>query len=141
MTYKYDGFNYVIRLNKDERLSEALKEFLQKTEVDGAWILGIGGAQEATLGFYSLKTKQYNWRTFSDLMEVTSLQGNIAVDEDGEPVFHMHGTFAGEDFNSFGGHVKDLIVGGTLEIFVHRTDDMPLSRKHDTEVGLDLLDL
>jgi len=141
MVYKNDGLNYVMRLKKGERLIESLQDFLQKTKVDGAWVMGIGGAQEVTLGFYNLKNKQYNWQTFTELLEVTGLQGNIAVSEDGRPVFHLHGTFCGQDFKTIGGHIKDLVVGGTLEIFIQCTGDLPLNRKHDDEVGLELLDL
>lgn len=141
MTYKYDGFNYVIRLNKGEKLAQCLNDFFAETKVDGAWILGLGGVQQATLGFYNLQTKQYKWKTFDKTMEVTSLQGNVAIGEDGKPVFHLHATLSDEEFNAFGGHVKDLTVGGTLEIFIHRTDDMPLTRKQNTEVGLALLEL
>lgn len=141
MVYKFDGFNYVVRLSKGERLAEALNNFAVKTKVDGAWILGIGGAQEVEVGFYDLNAQKYSFKMVKKLLEVTSLQGNFALNEQNETVFHLHGTFSDESLATFGGHVKDLVVGGTLELFIHRTDDMPLKRKLDDQTGLQVLDL
>jgi predicted DNA-binding protein with PD1-like motif len=74
------------------------------------------------------------------MYEITSLLGTIALDEQGEPMFHLHGTFSDRDYRVVGGHVKDFVVGGTCELFIHVTYK-PLSRKHDEQTGLKLLDL
>lgn len=139
MIYLYDDFNYVIRLNKGEVLGQAIKTFATETKLEGAWLSGLGGALEATLGFFDINKKQYEWRTFKGLYEVTSLQGNLAI-KDGEPVFHLHATLADASFAAIGGHVKDLVAAATLEIFVHQLQK-PLNRVHDEEIGLPLLQL
>jgi predicted DNA-binding protein with PD1-like motif len=141
MTYTFDGYNYVIKLVKGERLAAALQAFLQaEPKLEGAWIMGLGGAQEMTLGFYDLETKTYQWQTFTGLYELTGLSGNLASDEQGKLMFHLHGTFADKDFKAIGGHIKDLTVAATVELFVHRTQQ-PLKRKTDPQVGLQTLDL
>ncbi len=119
---------------------EALEKFMQENELPGAWLSGLGGALEATLGFYDLEKKEYQWQTFEGLREVASLTGNIAFDETGKPVFHLHGVFSDQKYQTIGGHVKDLVAGATLELFVHRTYK-PLHRKPDPETGLSLLDI
>jgi len=119
---------------------EVLEKFVQENEVPGAWISGLGGAQAVTLGFYDLEKKEYQWQTFEGLREVVSLTGNIALDEAGKPIFHLHGVFGDRKFQTVGGHVKDLVAGATLELFIHRTYK-PLKRKSDAETGLSLLDL
>lgn len=138
MTYTFDGYNYFVRLERGERLNECMDKFFAETKVDGGWISGLGAATEVTLGFYNLETKKYQWKTFTQAMEVTALQGNVAADEVGKMMFHLHGTFADEGYQSIGGHVKDLVVGGTLELFIHRSYH-PLHREHDDDTGLQLL--
>lgn len=140
MVYSFDGFNYLIKLNKGERLSEAVAQFARETKIEGAWVNGIGAALEATLGFYDLDKQQYNWQTFSELQEIVSLNGNLAYDEQGTMVFHLHGVFSNRQFQTAGGHVKDLVAGATVELFIHRAYQ-PTKRKTDPSVGLQTLDL
>lgn len=138
MTYSFDGYNYWIRLDWGESLARCLDIFMKETKIEGAWVSGLGGALGMTLGFYDLEKKAYEWRTFEGLHEVLSLQGNLAKNEAGEVMFHLHGTFGDSDFQSIGGHVKDLTAAATLELFVHRSY-LPLQRKMNSEVGLETL--
>jgi uncharacterized protein len=140
MVYSFDGFNYLIKLDKGERLSEAIAQFARETKIEGAWVNGIGAALEATLGFYDLDKQQYNWQTFSELQEIVSLSGNLAYDEQGAMTFHLHGVFSDRQFETVGGHVKDLMAGATVELFIHRAYQ-PTRRKTDSAVGLQTLDL
>jgi predicted DNA-binding protein with PD1-like motif len=42
----------------------------------------------------------------------------------------------------FGGHIKELAVGGTCEVFLHTLQtDQKLERAHDKNIGLPLLRL
>jgi predicted DNA-binding protein with PD1-like motif len=75
------------------------------------------------------------------LLEITSLQGNLAWKND-EPIWHIHGTFGDEHYNAIAGHIKELIVGGTCELHLHAIfGDQPLARSHNNKIGLELLDL
>jgi hypothetical protein len=140
MTHQFDGFNWLLRLNKGEYLIDSLLNFTREHNISGAWVSGIGAALSAELGFYDLNKKQYRWKKFDQLMEITSLQGNIAW-SDGEPAVHIHGTFSDSDMRSFGGHVKELEVGGTCEVLLHRWYQDKLTRSNDQQTGLTLLDL
>lgn len=140
MVYSFDGFNYVIRLDKGDKLVESLQKFVSDTKLEGAWVSGMGGALDMMLGFYNLEAKQYVWKTFNGLFEVVNLAGNIAYDPAGKPVFHLHGTFSDKDYKTMAGHVKDLTVAATLELFIHRTYK-PLHRKLNSYIGLPTLDL
>lgn len=135
-----DSYNFILTLQTGERWLDAFAEFTVRSGVESAWLNIIGGAQNIILGYYSLDTKQYQWQTFDDLYEITSLQGNITADKAGKPMTHLHGTFGDAQFNVVGGHVKDFVAGATVEVFVHRFDT-PLRRKTDVTVGLQLLDL
>lgn len=141
MKYRNDGHNWLVRLEKGEKLMACLMEVIEKEKIATAWLSGLGGAASAELGFYDLAKQEYYWRQFDELMEITALQGNIAVDEAGKPVIHLHGTFGRSDMSVIGGHVKDLEVAGTCEVFIHRWQAEGLVRRRDDEVGLSLLDL
>lgn len=140
MKYSYDGFNYWLRFDKGENLHKNMQAFMEETGIDGGWVSGIGAALEGELGFYNLETKEYQWTKFDGMREILSLQGTLAKNEVGEMMFHLHGTFGDQKYQTIGGHVKDLTVGGTLELFVHRAF-VPLKRKTDENVGLQTLDL
>lgn len=140
MIYKFDGYNWLIRLKKGELLMENLIRFVQKEKPKGGWLSGIGGATWAEVAFYDLQAKGYEWKRFDKSLEITSLQGNIAWDGK-EPVVHVHGTFSDTNMQSIGGHIKELEVGGTCEIFLHNWFQDKLTRLQDDETGLKLLDL
>jgi len=140
MTYMFDNYNYIVKLKKGERLAPVLEEFCGQTGIQGGWLSGVGGADQVTIGFYDLEKQEYEWKTFEGAREVVSLTGNLAKNEQGKMMFHLHGAFGDREFQTIGGHVKDLVVGGTLELFVHRTWK-PLTRKTDPEVGLQTLDV
>ncbi|HKX72845.1 MAG TPA: PPC domain-containing DNA-binding protein [Candidatus Saccharimonadales bacterium] len=142
MVFSSDSNSYihVVRLNKGERWSEAFAEFTTSTKVNGAWVTIIGGVLEVTLGYYDLEKKQYEWQTFQGLREITGIQGNIALNEQGEPMAHLHGSFSDENYQMIGGHVKDFVAAATVEVFVQRFSQS-LHRKTDPDVGLQTLSI
>lgn len=140
MKYSFDGFNYLVRLDKGEKLTESLERFAAETNIEGAWVSGLGGALAATLGYYDLDKKEYHWQEFDGLREVVSLTGNLARDEAGKLVIHLHGVLGDEHYKTVAGHIKDLTAAATLELFIHRAYQ-PTRRTMDTSVGLKTLDL
>lgn len=140
MKSRFDGYNWVIILERGELLMDSLSKFAKENNVSGGFVSGLGGAAWAELGFYHLDKKQYSWKKFNQLMEVTSLNGNLAL-KDGEPVWHIHTTLSDENLQAIGGHLKDLEVAGTMELFLHVIISGGLTRSHNDDIGLDLLDL
>lgn len=140
MVFSSDDYNHVIRLDKGERWSEAFARFTAQTKAEGAWVSIIGGVLEVTLGYYNIRKKEYQWQTVPGLREITGIQGNIALNEQGEPMAHLHGSFSDQGYQMIGGHVKDFVAAATVEVFVHRFN-RPLHRKTDPEVGLQTLNL
>ena len=139
MNYNFDGYNWLVRLNKGEQLVTSLTKLVKKESIKGAWISGLGGALSAELGFYHLEKQEYEYKKLDQLLEITSLQGNVSWVGD-EPKLHIHGSFSDETMQAFGGHVKELTVGGTCEMLLHAFQT-PLTRTLNEEVGLPLLDL
>ncbi len=140
MKFRYDGFNWLVRLDKGEKLIESLSSLVKAEKIPSCWVSGIGGALSAQLGFYDLDKKEYQWRDIDELTEITGLQGNLAWDGQ-EPVWHIHGTLAKADGSAVGGHVKELVVGGTCEVLLHKWYADNLTRSEDPDVGLKLIDL
>lgn len=119
---------------------ENLIKFAQKEKPRGGWISAIGGAAWAELAFYDLKAKGYEWKRYDKNLEITSLQGNIAWDGK-TPVIHLHGTLSDVNMQTIGGHIKELEINGTCELFVHNWFQDKLTRSQDDQTGLKLLDL
>jgi len=140
MTHSFDGYNHLVRLERGERLSDYIEQFIAESRIEGGWVNGVGAASDVELGFYQLNSKAYKWRKFGSMMEIVSLAGNLAYDEEGKMMFHLHGVFADDEYQTVGGHVKDFVAGATVELFIHRSYQ-PMHRKHDDDTGLQLLDL
>lgn len=130
----------MVRLQKGEQLIASLTKLVETENIPSCWVSIIGGASIVTLKFYDLEKKEYLSKRFDEDLEITGIQGNLAW-VDGKPTFHLHGTFSKRDFTAFGGHVEDLTVAGTCEVFLHKWYAGNLTRSKDNEVGLNLLDL
>jgi uncharacterized protein len=85
----------------------------------------------------SLK-KNYRRIPVTEQAEVLSMIGDIAT-FDGKPVVHTHVVLGRSDGSTVGGHVFELNVNPTLEVFV-TMDTMPLRKKADTLSGMKLID-
>ena len=127
----------ILVIERGQELHHALTEYARTHNLAGAWISGIGGANAATIGYYNLADQQYEFKEFTEDLEITSLSGNLSW-VDGAPFWHIHGVFSGSDFKAVSGHVKELHIGLTCELLV-----TPLSQKRtrifDETTGLKLL--
>jgi hypothetical protein len=133
-----DGTNYVVVLERGDKLIASLTEFASQNNLDSLWLQsGLGSAVDTTLGWYDIETKSYNWQNFEEAYEITSLQGNLTT-VDNEPFWHIHGVFGGPHLEAIAGHVKELTVGLTCELFISRLAT-PMSRSYDEPTGLQLI--
>lgn len=130
---------FFIKLSKDEKVIERLLEFCEINNVTAGTIQGLGGASDITLGYYNLETKEYEWKTFPEVHEVLSLNGNVSMVSD-KPFIHSHMVISNNEFQTWGGHLKEATVGATLEVFVTSTTGS-IKREMDSEIGLNLLNI
>jgi len=138
MQYRKSKNAFLIRLMKGEEIISSLTKFLTAQKISSAYFSGIGAVQKATLGFYNLKKKKYIWRKFSEC-EVVSLIGNVSL-LNGKPFIHAHLVISDNKYSCYGGHLKDAVIGATLEIVLKKLSGKA-ERKFDREIGLNLLDL
>ena len=139
MTFRKTEKGYIVRIFKGEKIFEALLEFCEKENIEGAYFHGLGAVSEAEFGYYDLSKKEYVLTKYSDMMEVVSMTGNVAL-FDGKPMLHIHAVFSDTENRTLGGHVKEATVGVTIE--VHITDCKErFERMYDEKIGLNLLEL
>ncbi len=132
-----DPSHHVVVLQRGDELHEQLQLYARNHTLTSAWVGALGATSRVTVGLYRTEEREYTWKEFEGLYEILSLSGNLSW-VDGEPFWHIHGVFSGEDFQAVGGHVKELIVGATCELFITPLD-IPMTRIFDDETGLKLL--
>ncbi len=130
---------YLLRFDLYDDFMNELKHFVREHAIHSAWLSGLGAAKSVELGYYNLESETYEWHQLTELMEITNLTGNVSWQEN-EPAIHVHATFSDKRLQAIGGHVKDLIVGGTCELYL-QVLDTKLTRQRDQQTGLNLLDL
>jgi len=118
---KHDGV-FVIRLEAGEDIVPALNAFCAEQNITAGSLHGLGAVSEATLGYMSMRKKEYVRRDFRGELEVVNLTGNVTVME-GKPFVHAHAVLAGydemglmRDFQAVGGHLFRGIVSLMVEI-------------------------
>ena len=127
----------VVLRNGDEALS-GLTDFAIQHNIADAHFTAIGACSRATLAWLDLSLKQYHAIVVPDQHEVLSLVGDIAM-FNGKPVIHMHATLGGPRGDTVGGHVFELMVNPTLEVFL-TVLTTPLQKKPDAASGMVLIE-
>jgi predicted DNA-binding protein with PD1-like motif len=133
------GERYIVRLESGEHAVEALTRLLEAEDIEFASVSAAGAVGWLRLAYWNAETRQYEEREFDEQAEVVSFLGNAAL-KDGKPFLHLHAVFSRRDFSTFGGHIKEVRVHPTLEVWL-RTEDIAVRRVKDESSGLDLLDL
>lgn len=121
----------------DEALS-GLTDFANRYHIADAHFTGIGAVSGATLGWLDLAHKQYHAIPVTEQCEVASMIGDIAL-YNGKPVVHAHVVLARHDGTTVGGHVWELHVNPTIEVFV-TANTVPLKKKPDDASGMKFID-
>lgn len=146
MRYEKLGGVFVIRLEAGEDIVPTLNAFCAEQGIGGGSLQGIGAVGEATLGYLSMKKKEYVKRDFRGELELVGLTGNVTV-MDGKPFVHAHATLAGYDeaglvraFESVGGHLFQGIVSIMAEIMLTPMEGT-ITRKKLPDMAVGMMDL
>jgi len=130
-------YHEILRFDKGEEVYQGLLDFCKNQDVRSAWIWGLGATEKLTISFYDINKKEYLSKTFTEPLEVLSMNGNISFKSG--PLLHLHGVFGRQDFSTIGGHIKELVALGTIEIFIHKIEG-EMTRQFDEKTGLNLMD-
>jgi predicted DNA-binding protein with PD1-like motif len=137
--HKKDSNGWLLRFESGERLRQTFTSFLADNHCNG-WINGIGGVYDPELSHFNTTNNAHRPQVLPGFYEVLSLSGYVALSSEGVSEFHMHGSFGDEQHRAFGGHVFDLTVGPTLQLFICWIA-RPLQYITDPATGVQLLDL
>ena len=136
MQYMKTGNTYVVRLDLNEEIVEKLKELCGKEQIRLGRVEAIGAANQAAIGVYDLEKREYHSEKIDEFMEILSLNGNITT-MDGKPYIHLHAALADQRHVVHGGHVLEMRVGATCEMFVTAFDG-EVGRRKDEGLGINL---
>ena len=104
MEYKKTKFGYLVRLLRGEEVISSLTSLAEKEKIQSGFLFGLGAVANPKLGYYDMKTKEYQSETFEGEFEIVNLTGNISQ-LDGKPFIHAHMTISDEECRAFGGHL------------------------------------
>lgn len=138
MLYAKKGNDYIVRLEKGEEVLESMKVFMDHTGIQSASVNGIGAAGKAVLGVYDPDRRKYDQQTLEGKMEIVSLNGNLTR-MNGEAYVHLHGAVCDATLRVTGGHVLELRISLTAEIFI-RALEVKTDRKKSEEFGINLIE-
>lgn len=133
------GVTFILVFETGDKVIENLTNFARQKSVAGAFFFGLGAFEHATLAFFDLAKKEYEYIPIEEQVEVMSMIGNISMYRD-EPKIHAHAVIGKRDGTAHGGHLIEGLVRPTLEIFV-TTSGEELRRSLDETTNLPLLDL
>ncbi|HEV7277482.1 MAG TPA: PPC domain-containing DNA-binding protein [Devosiaceae bacterium] len=123
-----------------DEVMAGIKALAREHRLNGAQITAIGAFSEAVVTYFDWNEKDYLEIPVEEQVEVASLNGDIGVDESGEPAIHIHLVLGRRDGSAIAGHLKEARVRPTLEVII--TEAPPhLTRRHDPETGLNLIRL
>ena len=136
MRFRRYGNVYAVRADLGEDIPESLKKLCESEQIRFGRVEAIGASDCAVLGVYDLAKKEYRPEKLEGFMEIVSLNGNITA-MDGKPYIHLHAALADGDHVIHGGHVLEMRVGATCEMFVTALEG-EVGRCRDEGLGINL---
>ena len=117
MQHRQFGNTVMLRSDPGEDILDNLKKLCEEKDIRLGRVEAIGGTDHAVLGVYDLSKKEYFPERIDEFMEIASLNGNITV-MNGKPYIHLHATLADQRHGIHGGHVLEMRVAATCEMFI-----------------------
>ena len=125
---------FAVRLDIGDEVVDSLKKLADTEQIRLAEISAIGAADHAVMGVFDRELSTYRQEELNELMEITSLTGNITT-MGGKPYVHLHATLAGQNHEIHGGHLIEMRIGLTCEMFV-RVIDGEIEREHRDDLNI-----
>jgi len=136
MQYKLFGNTYMVRNDLGEEILSNLQKLCEEESIRLGRVEAIGATDQAVIGVFDLEKKEYYPEQIQEFMEITGLSGNI-TEMEGKPYIHLHATLADQHHRIHGGHVIQMRVGATCEMFVTVLDG-EVKRTRNEDLGINL---
>jgi uncharacterized protein len=131
---------WILVLASGEEAKETITAFAKKEKIRAASFVALGAFSRAVVGYFDWEKKKYMPIPIHSQVEVITLVGDIAEDENGDPSLHAHTVLGMPDGTTRGGHLIEGHVRPTLEVTLTETP-AHLVRKKKPELGLALIDI
>jgi len=128
----------IIVLRKGDKVVEKIIAYIASEKIKSGLICALGALSQAELMIYDLEKKEYFSKKLEEALEVGSFSAIIGKDPEGNPHIHPHVVLSDTEFVSFAGHLKEGVVGPTLEVAIIESDQK-VERYADSEIGLNLI--
>lgn len=137
MEYRKFNDTYVIRMERSEEVMATLAAFCEKEDIRLASVEALGATDHAVVGIYDVATRVYHKQAFDEPMEISNLTGNVTR-KDGQVYLHLHATLCDRNMLTHGGHVNELRISATCELFLRTLPGQVFRRLDEKETGLNL---
>jgi predicted DNA-binding protein with PD1-like motif len=141
------GRRYVLVLDWGDELMAEVKAFAERERLRAAEFTGIGAISSAKLAAFDPDTREYVDIPDPGQTELASLNGRITLPQDADPAnppaerqLHVHCVLSRHDGSAVGGHVLELVVRPTAEVFVTEGTEH-IARGDDPHSGLPVISL
>ena len=141
------GRRYVLVLERGEDLIAEVKAFAERERLRVAEFTGIGAVSSAKLAAFDPDTREYVDIADPGQTELVSLNGRITLPKDADPgnppaerQLHVHCVLSRGDGAAIAGHVFELVIRPTCEVFVTESAEN-VARAEDPDSGLPVISL
>lgn len=138
MEYLKCGNEYVVRLDKGERVMEQLTALIEKEKIALGHFTGLGATNNLTIGILNTQTKEIVKKNFTGDFEIGTVFGTITQKEE-KPYIHAHIAVGNVGTGkTHAGHLVDAQISATAELVVRKLEGT-VGRQFDENVGLDIM--
>ena len=128
---------YALIFDTGDEAMRGLTDFARQNNLGAARLTAIGAFQDVVLGYFDWETKAYKKIPVREQVEVLSLIGDVALEND-KPKVHAHVVVGRSDGSTRGGHLLEGHVRPTLEVIVIESP-AHLRKQFDERSGLALI--
>ena len=121
---------WFVVLERGEKVKDQLLALVKREGIENASFVALGAFEKATIAYFDWERKKYQPIPIDTQVEVISLVGDVAPDDQGKPSLHAHTVLGLADGTTRGGHLMEGHVRPTLEITVTETPAYLVRRKH-----------
>jgi predicted DNA-binding protein with PD1-like motif len=141
------GRRYALVLERGEELMAEVKAFAERERLRAAEFTGIGAVASAKLAAFDPDEREYVDIPDPGQTELVSLNGRITLPKDADAAdppderqLHVHCVLSHEDGSTIAGHVFELVIRPTCEVFVAESAEH-VARREDPDSGLPVISL
>ncbi|HKH14136.1 MAG TPA: PPC domain-containing DNA-binding protein [Solirubrobacterales bacterium] len=141
------GRRYVLVLERGDEVMAEVKAFAERERLRAAEFTGIGAVSSAKLAAFNPDSREYVDIPDPGQTELVSLNGRITLPKDADPndppaerQLHVHCVLSRDDGSTIAGHVFELVIRPTCEVFVIESAEN-IMRVDDPDSGLPVMSL